>query len=185
MQKTEYLALLRGINVGGNNIIKMNELKKLFAEINCTDVVTYIQSGNIIFCAAEKAKTKITDKIAKILYKKLNSKITMALLTFAEMQEIIAKKPEGFGAAKDKYKYDVIFLIKPLQARDALKAFELRAGVDQISAGKNVLYFSRLIKQLTKSKLAKIAASPIYPDITIRNWNTTEKLAELMAKKRK
>jgi uncharacterized protein (DUF1697 family) len=185
MKQTEYLVLLRGINVGGNNLIKMNELKKIFEEMNFVDVITYIQSGNIIFNDFEKSKSKIMEKIEQKLFDKLKSKITTVVLTFPELKEIIDKKPEGFGEYKDEYKYDVVFLIEPLKAKDAIKEFEPRDGVDKIYEGKNVLYFSRLIKQLTKSKISKIVGSSIYKNISIRNWNTTEKLYELMNKNNK
>jgi hypothetical protein len=66
----KYLTLLRGINVGGNNIIQMRELKNLFAEMGFTDVLTYIQSGNVIFKCREKNKTKLKTKIEKMLRKK-------------------------------------------------------------------------------------------------------------------
>ena len=71
----DYLALLRGINVGGNNIIKMDELKKTFEELNFSDVKTYIQSGNVLFKDAEKDRMKISEKIEKALLGKLNTRL--------------------------------------------------------------------------------------------------------------
>ena len=180
MKKIEYLALLRGINVGGKNIIKMDELKKIFEELNFTDVITYIQTGNVIFKDSENNKTKLTKRIEDRLFEKLNSKINIALLTFPEMKELIDKKPKGFGEHKDEYRYDVAFLIEPLKAKDAIKEFEQTSGVDKIYEGKNVLYISMLLKQITQSRISKIIGSPIYKNISIRNWNTTEKLYKLM-----
>ena len=180
MKTIEYLALLRGINVGGKNIIKMNELKKIFEELNFSDVITYIQTGNIIFKDSEDDKTKLTKRIEDRLFEKLNSKINIALLTFPEMKELIDNKPKGFGEHKDEYRYDVAFLIEPLKAKDAIKEFEQTAGVDKIYEGKNVLYISMLLQQITKSRISKITGSPIYKNISIRNWNTTEKLYKLM-----
>jgi uncharacterized protein (DUF1697 family) len=182
MEKIEYLVLLRGINVGGNNIIRMNELKELFEKMNFIDVITYIQSGNIIFKDIEKDKIKITNKIEKVLFKKLNSKINIVILTFSEVKQIINNKPECFGDDKTKYKYDVIFLKEPLKAEDAIKEFKPRDGVDKIYSGKKVLYISRLMSEWTKSHFSKISESSIYQNITIRNWNTTEKIYELMDK---
>ena len=180
MKKIEYLALLRGINVGGKNIIKMDELKKIFEELKFTDVITYIQTGNVIFKDSENDKTKLTKRIEDRLFEKLNSKINIVLLTFPEMKELIDNKPKGFGEHKDEYRYDVAFLIEPLKAKDAIKEFEQTAGVDKIYEGKNVLYISMLLKQITQSRISKIIGSPIYKNISIRNWNTTEKLYKLM-----
>ncbi|MDR1323314.1 MAG: DUF1697 domain-containing protein [Candidatus Margulisbacteria bacterium] len=176
----KYLALLRGINVGGNNIIQMRELKNLFSEMGFTDVLTYIQSGNVIFKCREKNKTKLKTKIEKMLRKKLGYKITLAILTLTEMKKVIADKPAGFGKNKEAYKYDAVFLLEPLKVRDALKEFSPRDGIDKISAGKNVIYISRLISRLSQSGFSKIAGTKIYPNLTIRNWNTTEKLSKLM-----
>ena len=179
MKKTGYVVFLRGVNVGGKNIIKMDELKKIFEELKFTEVKTYIQSGNIIFNDYEKDKTKLVKNIDKKLYKKLNTKVNIAILTFPEFKEIIDKKPKGFGDADEK-KYDVIYLTEPLKANDALKEIKTREGVDEIFKGKNVLYISRKKESLAKSYLSKIIETPVYQNITIRNWNTTKKIYDLM-----
>ncbi|RPI70922.1 MAG: DUF1697 domain-containing protein, partial [Ignavibacteriales bacterium] len=70
--KIQWLALLRGINVGGNNIIKMADLKTCFESLKFSDVETFIQSGNIIFKSEEKDKFILTDKIEKALSKTFN-----------------------------------------------------------------------------------------------------------------
>jgi uncharacterized protein (DUF1697 family) len=181
MGTTKYLALLRGINVGGNNIIKMTELKNLFENMGFTEVSTYIQSGNVIFAAPEKNKTAITEKIEKTLSEKLGNPVSLALLTRADMGEIISRKPEGFGEHKDSYKYDVIFLIGSLTPKKAAGEISVREGVDVLHEGKKVVYISRLIRELTKSYLSKIVGTPVYRNITIRNWNTTEKLYLLLS----
>jgi uncharacterized protein (DUF1697 family) len=182
MKKNKYLVLSRGINVGGNNIIKMDELKKLFEEAGFTNVLTYIQSGNIIFDDFEKDKIKLAEKIENVLYKKMENKITIALLTFSEIKKVINKKPEGFGEEKDKYKYDVIFLIEPLKTKEAVKEIKTREGVDEMYEGEKVIYIRRLIEELSKSHFPKIAETVIYKNITVRNWNTTKELYELLNK---
>ena len=63
MMDTFFIALLRGINVGGKNIIKMEQLKQVFVNMGFSDVKTYIQSGNVIFRTSENDKLKITDNI--------------------------------------------------------------------------------------------------------------------------
>jgi uncharacterized protein (DUF1697 family) len=180
MNKIKYLALLRGINVGGNNIIKMDELKMLFEGLKFSDVKTYIQSGNIIFSDYENDKNKLIKNIERILFKKLSNKINVVLLTFSEIEKIVNKKPKGFGEDNEN-KYDVIYLIEPLNVKDAMKEIKMREGVDKIYEGKKVVYISRSIKNLIKSYFSKILETPIYKNITIRNWNTTKKLHELMA----
>ena len=179
MNKTTYLVLLRGINVGGKNIIKMIELKKLFEKLRFTDVKTYIQSGNVIFKDYEKNRIKLKTKIEKILLTELKNKINIMILEFSEIREVIDKKPKGFGEDKEN-KYDVIYLMKPLKPKAALKWIKTRDGVDKIYTGRNILYISRLTKYIGKSYFSKMIKTPIYENITIRNWNTTKKLYELM-----
>jgi uncharacterized protein (DUF1697 family) len=179
----KYAALLRGINVGGRNIIKMDKLKALFEEMNFSGVKTYIQSGNVIFYDTENNKSKTKETIEKKLFDELKDKINIVLLSPDEMDEIINTKPDNFGEDNANYKYDVIYLIEPLTAKDAIKEFDPRENVDKIYMGKNVLYMSRLKKELTKSRISKIIESKIYSKLTMRNWNTTKKLYEIMKMK--
>jgi uncharacterized protein (DUF1697 family) len=179
MEKIKYLALLRGINVGGKNIIKMNELKNLFEELDFSGVKTYIQSGNVIFSDYETDKNKLKEIIEKALFKKIKNKINIAILTFKEIKQIVNKKPKGFGEDNEN-KYDVIYLMEPLGVKEAIKEIKTREGVDKIYEGEKVIYISRSIKYLGKSYFSKILETPIYKNITIRNWNTTKKLYELM-----
>ena len=96
------------------------------------------------------------------------------------MKEIVAKAPKGFGSDQDTYRYDVIFLKEPLTAVQAMKSVSTKEGVDQAYSGKGVLYFSRLISRATSSHLTRIIGLPVYQSMTIRNWNTTTKLLNLM-----
>ena len=182
MADTQYLALLRGINVGGNNIIKMADLKACFERLGFTGVATYIQSGNILFKSAEKDKLKLTHKIEKALSERFRYKSRMVVVTHKEIRRIVDGAPKGFGKDLDQYRCDVIFLKEPLIARDAMKNVSTKDGVDQAYMGKHVLYFSRLISKATQSHLSKIIALPMYQNMTIRNWNTTTKLLALMEK---
>ena len=180
IQPVQYLALLRGINVGGNNVIKMAELKALFESAGFTGVTTYIQSGNIIFFSNCGGREQTAEIIETLLQQRLGNKIISALLTPNEMQAVIDGKPAGFGEDTETYKYDVIFLIDPLTGADAVQKIKTRDGVDTVYAGDKVVYISRLISSITKSYLSKITESPIYQNITIRNWNTTQKLCALL-----
>jgi len=182
MADTQYLALLRGINVGGNNIIKMADLKACFEDMGFTDVGTYIQSGNVLFKSTEKDKLKLTHKIEKALSERFSYKSRMIVVAHKELIKIVDGAPKGFGKDLDQYRYDVIFLKEPLTARDAMKNVSTKEGVDKAYIGKYVLYFSRLISKTSQSHITKIFALPMYQNMTIRNWNTTTKLMVLMEK---
>ncbi|MDR0558820.1 MAG: DUF1697 domain-containing protein [Prevotellaceae bacterium] len=180
MKKIKYVALLRGINVGGNNVIKMDRLKILFEEMNFSGVKTYIQSGNVIFNDIENNKSKIKKTVERKLFDELKNEVSTVLLTSAEMNEIIDRKPDSFGEDSENYKYDVFYPIEPLTTEEAVKEFDTRENVDKIYIGKNVLYMSRLKEELSKSRISKIIESKIYSKLTVRNWNTTKKLYEII-----
>lgn len=177
-----YLALLRGINVGGKNIIKMADLKACFESIGFSNVTTYIQSGNVVFASPEKDNASLTDKIEKTLSTRFNYTSRLVLVTHPEMKKIVAGAPKGFGDDPDTYRYDVIFLKGPLTPAKAMEQVSVKEGVDQAYQGKYVLYFSRLISRASQSRLTRIISLPVYQNMTIRNWNTTTKLLALMEK---
>lgn len=182
MTDTKYVALLRGINVGGNNIIKMVDLKACFEQMGFTDVTTYIQSGNVLFSANEEDAAQLTKKIEQALSKTFAYKSSVVLITQAQLNKVINEAPHGFGKDAMAYRYDVLFLKKPLTAKEAMKQISVREGVDEAYIGHDVIYFSRLISKAGQSYLANVVKLPIYQHMTIRNWNTTTKLFELIAK---
>jgi uncharacterized protein (DUF1697 family) len=180
MMTTQYLALLRGINVGGNNIIKMVELKAGFEAMGFSNVLTYIQSGNVLFHSQEKDKAVLTTRIENGLSKRFNFEAKVVVISQKELAAILRDAPDGFGNDEKKFRYDVIFLKEPLTSKEAMKSVRVREGVDTAHAGKQALYFSRLISRASQSYLTKIIGMPVYQNMTIRNWNTTTKLLMLM-----
>lgn len=180
MPETQYIALLRGINVGGKNIIKMTDLKACFEDMGFSDILTYIQSGNVLFKSTEKDKAKLANKIEKALSERFNYESRLVVVAQKELEIVVKEAPRGFGKNKESYRYDVIFLKEPLTPSDALKNISVKEGVDAAYRGKRVLYFSRLISKAAQSHLTRIISLPMYQNMTIRNWNTTTKLLSLM-----
>ena len=163
--KKIYLALLRGINVGGNNIIKMADLKRCFEESGFDNVTTYIQSGNVVFTAAGADVKGIPARIESILSKRLSCDSRVIVISQPQLRYAVAH---------------ALFLRPPLRPSEVIKEIPFKEGVDRVYAGKHVLYFSRLIAKASQSRLSKIVSLPVYKEMTIRNWNTTTKLLELM-----
>ena len=178
----QYLVLLRGINVGGKNIIKMADLKVNFEEMGFMNVRTYIQSGNVLVESAEKNKDLLTAKIESELSRRFNFQARVVVVSQKELAAIIKSAPEGFGQDDENFRYDVIFLKEPLTPKEAMKSVSVRQGVDTAHAGKQALYFSRLISRASQSHLTKIIGLPVYQNMTIRNWNTTTKLLDLFSR---
>jgi len=176
----QYAALLRGINVGGNNLIKMTALKACFEALGFSEVRTYIQSGNVLFHTSETEPARLTNHIEEALSKTFNYFSRVVLRSDEKMKDIVTTAPEGFGSDPASYRYDVIFLKEPLTAAEAMQSVTTKEGVDQAFAGNGVLYFSRLISKATQSRLARIITMPVYQSMTIRNWNTTTRLLAMM-----
>jgi uncharacterized protein (DUF1697 family) len=175
-----YVALLRGINVGGKNLIRMPALKAAFEDEGFEDVATYIQSGNVVFTAPATRAADLTRRIETMLAEAFDYVPTVVVRNHKQLRATVDGAPKGFGAAPATYRYDVIFLKEPLTAKAALKSVPTKPGVDEAHAGPGALYFSRLTAKATQSRMGKIVSSPIYPSVTIRNWNTTTKLLSLM-----
>ena len=175
-----YVALLRGINVGGRNPIRMTELRRCFEEQGFRDVATYIQSGNVLFTTAESITGDLVRRIEELLALTFNYRASVVLRSRRQMQSIVARAPKGFGTEPTKYRYDVIFLKAPLTASAAMKSVVLREGVDEAHAGPGALYFSRLSSKAAQSRINKLVVLPIFKQMTIRNWNTTTKLLRLL-----
>ncbi len=174
-----YVALLRGINVGGKNIIKMSALAACFEAHGFTAVTTYIQSGNVVFESSLTARAGLIGEIEVMLAQTFGYAASVAVRSRAEMTAIVERAPRGFGAEPATYRYDVLFLKPPLTAAAAIKLIPGAPGVDQAHAGTGVIYASRLVAKAAQSRLDKLAAMPIYQQLTVRNWNTTTALAGL------
>jgi uncharacterized protein (DUF1697 family) len=178
---TNYLVLLRGINVGGKNKVPMAQLRQLLEELGYSNVSTYIASGNVLL-RSDRPAPEIKERIEEALPRtfRLDSDlIAVLVLTHAELQAVIDRKPDGFGEHPDTFHSDAVFLMG-IDAATAMQAFDPRPGVDSVWPGDGVIYSQRLSAQRTKSRLNKIMSSPAYRSMTIRNWSTTKALLELM-----
>ncbi len=178
-----YVILLRGINVGGNSILPMAKLKTFLEKLGLEDVRTYIASGNVLV-RSDKTPAQIKAMIEKelpTLFKKGSPVITVTVLSHAQLKAIVKNKPKGFGEEPATYHSDVIFLMEGT-AKKAMAAFSPNPDVDTVWPGKGAIYSQRLSAQRTKSRLNKIMSTPFYKTMTIRTWNTTVKLLDLMEK---
>jgi uncharacterized protein (DUF1697 family) len=182
MATTRYIALLRGINVGGKNPIKMDALRDCLSKAGMQSVSTYIASGNVLFTSDQGLK-KTEATLDGALDKAFGYKGPTVIISEKEYRAIIAEAPEGFGSTPDTLHSDVVFLKPPFKASEVLKdviALKLRDGVDTVATGSKALYFTRVSAERTKSRMNKITELPSYKSMTIRSWNTAKKLAALL-----
>ena len=179
VDSTQYVALLRGINVGGKNIIKMADLKACLEAAGIDDVATYIQSGNVLLRSADSTR-RLTERLEQLLSEAFAYRSRVVVRSHAELRRIVTGAPEGFGGEPSAYRYDVLFLMEPLTSAEVMNEVPVREGVDTAFPGPGIIYFSRLAERATQSRLSRIVSLPVYQEMTIRNWNTTTKLGSLM-----
>ena len=179
MATASYVGLLRGINVGGKNIVRMAELRATFENAGYSAVSTYIQSGNVLF-ESDGPPEALEPAIETMLASVFGLSLVVVVRSHQQLRGVVERAPDGFGAAPDVHHCDVIFLKAPLTGRQALQAVELRDGVDEAWPGGGVLYFQRLSERLSQSRMSRIVSHPHYQNMTIRNWRTTTKLLTLL-----
>jgi len=176
-----FVALLRGVNVGGNNMIRMSALKKSFETLGFSDVVTYINSGNIIFKSKEADARKLESKIEKMLVKEYQLDSRVVLRSLSEMEKIVESLPKNWTADRD-WRYNVIFLRHTIDSKDILSELELKKDIEEVVYCPGALFWSAQISELTRTNMLKLSSRKMYLDMTIRNQNTTRKLYDLMKK---
>lgn len=175
---TTYVALLRGINVGGNNLIKMDDLRKCFEGLSFSNVRTYIASGNVIFSTKKNKHSVLLKTIEKALYKLLGYRTFVVLKTQTEMEAIVNDFPPIFKNVT--WKHNVIFLGEDIDSKSILKSLSIKDDIETITYKKGVIYWSAQMSTLTKSNMLKLSSKPEYQQMTVRNQNTAKKILNLM-----
>jgi len=173
------IALLRGINVGGKNLIGMPDLTACFQDAGYQDVRTYIQSGNVAFTADRASGPGLEDAVEEMLKERFQIPILVVVRSRDELGATIAAAPADHGSAE--LRSDVYFLKHPLTAEAACAQLpELREGVDSVTAGPGALYFSRVAAQASRTRITRLMSMPIFRQMTVRSWRTTTHLLELL-----
>ncbi|HUS04825.1 MAG TPA: DUF1697 domain-containing protein [Bryobacteraceae bacterium] len=176
----KYLALLRGINVGGKNIVKMPDLRACFERLSLNNVTTYIQSGNVLFDTGFRNPGTLSNVIEEAVTAEFGWTSLVVIVPEKQIERVVKLAPPGFGAHPAQCRYDVVFIKRPLRARHILPTISLHDEVDEACEGNGVLYFTRLKEKSTQSHLRRLINNPAYRSMTIRNWNTTTELYRLM-----
>lgn len=179
MGTTSYLALVRGINVGGRNRVVMADLRAAFEADGYEDVATFIQSGNVLFRSGAP-RAQLEGVIESMLERRFGVPLVVVVRSHPQLRAVVEKAPSGFGQEPGTYHSDVIFLKGPLSSRQAMRVVKQRDEVDQAWPGTGVIYFARLSERRTQSRMSSIVGTPEYQHMTIRNWATTTKLLGLL-----
>jgi uncharacterized protein (DUF1697 family) len=168
---TRYVALLRGVNVGGVTV-KMADLAEVVRGLGYDDVKTVLASGNVVFTATDAASTA-KKKLESALRERFGYEAWVHVLTQAKIRAIVKAYP--FKRSADRHAY-VVFVVKP-EVRAELLGVELDPDIDQVASGEGVLYWSTPKGSTLDSAMGKAQSSGKHkPWLTTRNLNTLEKL---------
>ncbi|ANP74445.1 DUF1697 domain-containing protein [Cryobacterium arcticum] len=175
---TSFVALLRGINVGGNNLIAMSDVVTEFRAAGYTNVSTHGQSGNVLF-ETDSGGIELENTIEDMLHERFNVPILVLTRSHQELAATVAQAPADHGS--DQLRSDVFFLKLPLTAEAAFAELpELREGVDSIAPGPGALYFSRVAARATTTRIQRLYAMPMFQQMTVRTWRVTTRLLKLL-----
>ena len=178
--RATYVALMRGINVGGKNMLPMAVLVELFSELGCSDVRTYVQSGNVVFCSTAALATTLADTVAKAIERRRKLKVPVVLRSARELARVVAANP-FVRADVDAVELHVMFLADT-PAKSAVGELDAkRSPPDEfVVAGREV--YLRLPNGVARSKLTNAYFDGRLATVsTIRNWRTVRKLVEMTA----
>ena len=175
---TTFIAFLRGINVGGKGLIKMERLREIFSKLGFGNVRTHINSGNVIF-EAEGAPAKWIGKIEKALATELKRPVSVMVRTGADLKRLIAGNPFKKEKSIDHARLLVMFLSGAAPKDGMKKLGVIDSGDDRFHvAGSEVYLYCP--NGVHESKLARMAYDKVFGvSATGRNWNTVNKLCEL------
>jgi uncharacterized protein (DUF1697 family) len=174
-----YVALLRGINVGGKNKIDMKLLKETFVRIGMKSVVTYINSGNVIFVDMQHTKLEITALLEKAISEDFQLEIKVLVRNINDFDHVIKVIPKSWKNDKDM-KCDVLFLWDEIDGESLLRELEIKPNIDTVIYAPGAILWAVDKRNVTKSGLLKLVGTSLYKSMTVRNVNTTRKLFEIM-----
>ena len=176
-----FVALLRGVNVGGNNMISMRALKASFETMGFRQVTTYINSGNIIFKTKERDARKLETKIERMLSSEYQLESKVVVRSLAEIEKLVKSLPRSWNDDSG-WRYNVIFLRHTIDSEKILEEIVVKKEIEEIFYREGTLLWSAQVKELTRSNMVKLPSRKMYQEMTVRNLNTTKKLNELMKK---
>jgi uncharacterized protein (DUF1697 family) len=181
MTLISYVAFLRGINVGGNTLIKMTDLKTAFESIGLKNVVSVLTSGNVVFEAISSAPTVLKRQIEEMLATRFGVPVVAILRTASQISKLIKSNPFQGRKLSPQIKLQVTFLAKENKTSAkfpiALPAKEFQ--IVQVSSGE-ICSVVDLSTNARTPELMKVLEKQFGKGVTTRTWNTIEKVAKVL-----
>ena len=177
----EYVALLRGINVGGTNKVVMSELREQVAGVGYTNVRTYINSGNLLF-EAEASREDVAQRVEDLLARRYDFPIRVALLTAQDYLEELHSLPDWWHG--EVARRDALFFTRGLDrahVRERIEAMEL--GDEAVYFGEHAVFWGKFDEKsfLKTAYHKRLLREDFYRQVTIRSGSTVEKIAAMVS----
>jgi uncharacterized protein (DUF1697 family) len=174
-----YLALLRGVNVGGANKVSMADLRAALQGAGMTAVRTYINSGNVIFSTEVLDRVQLTGILTQAIHARTGLDADMQLRDAGELSAIVGAIPAEWKN-DDSMKCDVVFLQADVDRASVLEEMGPRPGVEDAIYVPGAVIWRLDRKDAARNRLTRMVGTPLYKRVTVRNCNTTRKLLELL-----
>jgi uncharacterized protein (DUF1697 family) len=174
-----YIAMLRGINVGGHKRIKMEQLRRSFEALGFEQVKTYIQSGNVVFKSTKLPAVALSKKIEEKILSEFGFPVSIIARSADEMSKMIANNPFLKERGIDQEKLHVMFLSDAPAPAALKKLVDLSAPPDQLRYSDREIYFY-LPNGVSGSVLMKSPVDRVLSVVTTtRNWRTVNSLHQM------
>ncbi|PEU69988.1 cytoplasmic protein [Bacillus cereus] len=174
---TIYIALLRGINVGGHKVIKMADLKQMFESIGLKQVKTYIQSGNVVF-KSEEDIIFLKERIQLEIKNVFGFDVPVMLRTCDEFINMIKSCPYEFDSLLEGESIYVAFLANQLSEKEKDQLLMQKNETEDCYIHENVVYL--LFKNSIRNSKLMNQFQKLYTPATVRNWRTVNKLKAIV-----
>lgn len=175
-----YVALLRGINVGGTNKVDMKMLKAVFEEAGLKSVTTYINSGNVVFRSRARSRTTLAAQLEAAIAVRFGFDVKVLVRDLDDMRAIIGAIDPDWVNDRKTMKCDVMFLWDDADRPDVLDDLTIKPGIDEVRCVPGAIVWKVDADKLTRTGMMKLVGTPLYKQMTIRNCNTARKLLALM-----
>lgn len=176
---TAFVALLRGINVGGKNILPMQELRELLAKLGCEDVATYIQSGNAVFRYTGDAAA-LPELISIAIESGFGFRPSIMVLTASEFDAVARANPFTAEVSEPKFLH-VWFMHEPAKKANTARMDQIASGDEEFLLTDSAFYMYAP-NGVGRSKLASGVEKCLGVAATARNWRTVGKIGEMLSK---
>ena len=180
MASKRYVALLRGINVGGKTLIKMADLRTCLEAAGLENVSTYIASGNVLFETRGRDAADLEAAIERAIEDRFALPVKVVVLDRAAYGRIVAAIPESW-ALDPTVRANVAFARRGTDAKRVVAELDPDPAIDEVIAVDGAILWATKLDALNRSAIRKLIAGAAYKELTIRNLNTTLKLRELLA----